>query len=118
MKIEFTDCLVSSYQTGGSDVVPLDTISLNFAKIVLEYKEQKKDGTLDETERALPCAPKVMEVISNSALRITPGHLEDLAAIVETGNVEDVRKALFDLVAQVRGEKPGAAPNLRVIAGG
>jgi len=46
LKIEFTDCLVSSYQTGGSDVVPLDTISLNFAKIVLEYKEQKKDGTL------------------------------------------------------------------------
>jgi len=27
-------------------------------------------------------------------------------------------KALFDLVAQVRGEKPGAQPNLRVVAGG
>jgi O-antigen biosynthesis protein WbqV len=60
----------------------------------------------------------VLEVVTNSALRVTSGHLEDLAAIVETGNVEHVRKALFDLVAQVRGEKPGAPPSLRVVAGG
>ena len=47
--IKFTDLLVSSYQTGGSshgDVVPTDQISLNFAKLEIEYKEQKKDGTL------------------------------------------------------------------------
>ncbi|MGD2067118.1 MAG: type VI secretion system tube protein Hcp [Gemmatimonadota bacterium] len=47
--VKFTDLLVSSYQTGGSagDVVPIDQISLNFAKIEFEYKPQKKDGTLD-----------------------------------------------------------------------
>ncbi|HEX7948683.1 MAG TPA: nucleoside-diphosphate sugar epimerase/dehydratase, partial [Phenylobacterium sp.] len=80
--------------------------------------EKLTEALLDETETSLQVAPKVLEVITSSALRVTSGHLEDLAAIVETGNVEDVRKALFDLVAQVRGEKPGTAPNLRVVAGG
>jgi type VI secretion system secreted protein Hcp len=45
----FSDLLVSSYQTGGSgssDVLPMDQISLNFAKVQVEYKEQKADGTL------------------------------------------------------------------------
>ncbi|HMM33266.1 MAG TPA: type VI secretion system tube protein Hcp [Thermoanaerobaculia bacterium] len=49
LKLTFTDILVSSYQTGGSgdsDVVPIESISLNFAKIEFEYKEQKADGTL------------------------------------------------------------------------
>jgi len=80
--------------------------------------EKLTEALLDETESSLPAAPKVMEVLSNSALRVTPGHLEDLAAIVETGDTEDVRRALFDLVAQVRGEKPGGQPTLRVVAGG
>ncbi len=46
--ITFTDCLVSSYQTGGSggDVIPVDQISINYAQINYEYKEQKEDGTL------------------------------------------------------------------------
>ena len=55
LKVKFTDLLVSSYQTGGSangDVVPLDQISLNFAKIELEYKEQKADGTLGGAVKA------------------------------------------------------------------
>jgi type VI secretion system secreted protein Hcp len=50
MKIVFTDCLVSSYQTGGSSAgeeIPVDQISLNFAKIKFEYRAQKADGTLD-----------------------------------------------------------------------
>lgn len=49
MKITMSDLLVSSYQTGGSagDVVPVDQISLNFAKIEYEYKQQKPDGSLD-----------------------------------------------------------------------
>ncbi len=41
--------LISSYQTGGSshsDIVPTDQISINFSKIILNYKEQKPDGTL------------------------------------------------------------------------
>lgn len=49
MKVTFTDLLVSSYQTGGSgqgDVVPTDQISLNFAKIEVEYKQQNADGSL------------------------------------------------------------------------
>jgi len=47
--IKFTDLLVSSYQTGGSahsDIIPTDQISVNFAKIQLEYKVQNPDGTL------------------------------------------------------------------------
>ncbi len=42
--------LVSSYQTGGSssgDEIPMEQVSLNYAKMELEYKEQKTDGTLD-----------------------------------------------------------------------
>ena len=48
LKIKFTDLLVSSFQTGGSsgDVVPVDSIALNFAKIEYEYYPQKEDGTL------------------------------------------------------------------------
>jgi type VI secretion system secreted protein Hcp len=47
--ITFSDLLVSSFQTGGSahgSEVPNDQISLNYAKIEWEYKEQKADGTL------------------------------------------------------------------------
>src|SRR5262245_21908485 len=49
VKFTFTDLLVSSYQTGGTSsgsVVPNDQISLNYAKIEYEYKEQKADGSL------------------------------------------------------------------------
>ncbi len=49
LMIKFTDILVSSYQTGGSeqgDVVPTDQVSLNFAKIEVDYKQQKPDGSL------------------------------------------------------------------------
>lgn len=49
LKIKFSDLLISSFQTGGSngEVVPVDTIALNFAKIEYEYYPQKADGTLD-----------------------------------------------------------------------
>jgi type VI secretion system secreted protein Hcp len=49
LKYTFSDLLVSSYQTGGASngsVIPNDQISLNYAKIEVEYKEQKPDGTL------------------------------------------------------------------------
>jgi len=49
MKIKFSDLLVSSYQTGGSstsDEIPMDQISLNYAKIEYEYRQQQPDGTL------------------------------------------------------------------------
>ena len=54
----FSDILVSSYQTGGSgggshdraaSVIPTEQISLNYAKMEIEYKEQKADGTLAGT---------------------------------------------------------------------
>ena len=39
LKVTFTDLLVRSYQTGGSsgDVIPTETLSLNFAAIKFEY---------------------------------------------------------------------------------
>ena len=55
LKITLSDLLVSSYQTGGSghgDVLPTDQISLNYAKIEYEYKEQKPDGTLGGAVKA------------------------------------------------------------------
>lgn len=49
MSIKFSDLLVSSYQTGGSqgEVIPVDQIGFNFSKIEFEYKPQKADGSLD-----------------------------------------------------------------------
>ena len=55
LKVTFTDLLVSSFQTGGSGgtgVVPMDQISLNFSKVEIEYKEQKADGTLSGAIKA------------------------------------------------------------------
>jgi len=55
LKVTMTDLLVSSYQTGGSghsDIVPTDQISMNFAKIEWEYKEQKADGSLGGAVKA------------------------------------------------------------------
>ncbi|HEY2377833.1 MAG TPA: Hcp family type VI secretion system effector [Gemmatimonadaceae bacterium] len=53
--IKFSDLLVSSYQTGGSagaEIIPVNSISLNFSKIEYEYKPQKADGTLDSPAKA------------------------------------------------------------------
>jgi len=46
--IKLNDILISSYHTGGSggSGAPIDQFSINFAKIEIEYKTQKKDGTL------------------------------------------------------------------------
>ena len=55
LKVTFTDLLVSSYQTGGSahgGVLPTDQISLNFAKIEIEYAEQGADGKLGASVKA------------------------------------------------------------------
>lgn len=77
--------------------------------------EKLTELLLDETERSLPCAPKVMEVVSSSALRITANHLIELEAMAQRGDVDQVRAKLFDIVAQVRGEKP-STPALRVVS--
>ena len=50
LKWKFTDLLISSYHTGGSegsDVLPLDQVSFNFTKIEVGYAAQKADGSLD-----------------------------------------------------------------------
>jgi type VI secretion system secreted protein Hcp len=47
LKIKLTDCIISSYQTGGSangQVVPTDQFSLNFAKLEFEYAAQDAKG--------------------------------------------------------------------------
>ncbi len=54
-KWTFTDLLVTSFQTGGSggaDIVPIEQISMNFAKAEVEYKEQNEDGSLGGSTKA------------------------------------------------------------------
>jgi type VI secretion system secreted protein Hcp len=49
LTIVLTSALVSSFQSGGSagsDVIPMDQVALNYAKIEYKYKEQKADGSL------------------------------------------------------------------------
>jgi type VI secretion system secreted protein Hcp len=55
LKYTFTDCIVSSFQQGGSasgSIIPVDEISLNYGQIETEYKAQKADGTLDGAIKA------------------------------------------------------------------
>jgi type VI secretion system secreted protein Hcp len=48
LTFSLSDVLISSYQTAATagDVSPVDSVSLNFAKIKIEYKQQKPDGSL------------------------------------------------------------------------
>jgi type VI secretion system secreted protein Hcp len=49
LTFKFHDVLVSSFQTGGSEdaaIVPTDQVSFNFAKLEVEYKPEKADGSL------------------------------------------------------------------------
>ena len=48
LTFKFHDILVSSFQTAGTEaeVVPVDQVSFNFAKIEVEYKRQQPDGSL------------------------------------------------------------------------
>jgi type VI secretion system secreted protein Hcp len=57
LKVTFTDCLISSYQSGGScshadDIYPTDQLTLNFAKIEFEYCAQKADGSAENPLKA------------------------------------------------------------------
>ena len=69
-KITMSDVLVASYRTGSQERevshtndaagdrggydegVPTDTVALNFAKIQVEYRPQKEDGSLDNPVKA------------------------------------------------------------------
>jgi len=48
LTITLSDVFISSYQSGGSGGgnLPMESISLNYSKMVQEYKEQKPDGSL------------------------------------------------------------------------
>jgi len=54
LTVTFGDVMVSSYQTNGgsAEVIPMDQISLNFAKVEVDYKEQKPDGSLGGSVKA------------------------------------------------------------------
>jgi len=47
LKWTFSDLLISGYHTGAADEGPMDQVSFNFAKIEVEYKMQRPDGTFD-----------------------------------------------------------------------
>jgi type VI secretion system secreted protein Hcp len=46
MSYKFYDLLISSYQTSASSEEPTESISFNFAKMEMEYKEQDAKGQL------------------------------------------------------------------------
>jgi type VI secretion system secreted protein Hcp len=53
--VTMSELLVSSYQTGGSghsDILPVDSISLNFARIEFSYKLQNAKGGLEAAVKA------------------------------------------------------------------
>lgn len=54
LTFSLSDILVSAYQTGGAEgeVVPMDSVSLNFSKIQVEYKQQNPDGSLGASIKA------------------------------------------------------------------
>lgn len=54
LKWTFSDLLVSSFQTGGSqgDMIPTESISLNFAKIEVSYQPQDAKGALGSPIKA------------------------------------------------------------------
>jgi len=66
MKVKFSDLLISSYVTGGSggggDEIPTESISFNFAKIEMEYREQRPDGQLEGPVRAGYDLKRMVEV--------------------------------------------------------
>jgi type VI secretion system secreted protein Hcp len=54
LTFKFYDVLVSSFQTGGSeggDVVVIDQVSFNFAKIEVDYRPQQSTGALGNPVR-------------------------------------------------------------------
>ena len=52
LKITLDDCIVRSFQIAGDGDRPLEEISLNFAKLSMEYKPKKPDGTPDAPIKA------------------------------------------------------------------
>jgi type VI secretion system secreted protein Hcp len=50
---KFSDVLVSSYHTSGTDELePTDQVSFNFSRVEIEYRPQKADGSPDTPVKA------------------------------------------------------------------
>jgi type VI secretion system secreted protein Hcp len=45
--IKMNEVTISSVQDSGSEETPMESVSLHFARVDLEYKPQKDDGSLD-----------------------------------------------------------------------
>jgi len=45
--VKLSDILITSVQPSGSSEHPMESVSMQFSKVDLEYKPQKPDGTLD-----------------------------------------------------------------------
>ena len=45
-KYTFNDLVLSSFQSGASQALPMEQVSFNYTKITLEYFQQKADGTV------------------------------------------------------------------------
>lgn len=45
-KYTFNDLVMSSYQSGASQALPMEQVAFNYTKITLEYFQQKADGTV------------------------------------------------------------------------
>lgn len=45
-KYTFNDLVMSSFQSGASQALPMEQVSFNYTKITLEYFQQKADGTV------------------------------------------------------------------------
>lgn len=45
-KYTFNDLVLSSFQSGASQALPMEQVSFNYTKITLEYFQQKADGSV------------------------------------------------------------------------
>ncbi|HEY6889908.1 MAG TPA: type VI secretion system tube protein Hcp [Solirubrobacter sp.] len=52
LTFSLSDVLVSDYHVSGSEDAPMDTVSLAFARIQVEYREQKADGSAGAVAKA------------------------------------------------------------------
>ncbi|MGH8770389.1 MAG: Hcp family type VI secretion system effector [Burkholderiales bacterium] len=53
LKYTFSDAIVSSYGSAASEGgLPMEQVSLNYAQIEVEYKEQRPDGSAGATHKA------------------------------------------------------------------
>lgn len=52
LKVTMSDVQVSSWKQAGEGDVPVDSVSMNFAKVQIAYTGQRPDGTPDDTVTA------------------------------------------------------------------